>query len=459
MEKRLIQSSYLSAPAPIGFTHASVPPSHDWTNKLAFLSVCFFTVAVYGRPEDIFHIPFHFQMIFGAMGAIAFLLAIFQGKMRFHWYNEVRLVLILTAWFVMGIPFAYWKAGSFNVLTDKWLKTLLIFVLLTQTLTSVAKVRKLLWAIVLSEFFVICVSLALQGGKAAEGQRMTGVNAELLGWNFFGIAVAITLPYIAALYITRRSIVRTAILLATLGLMMWMLVLTGSRGGFLNVVLSFILTGWFVIRGSGRGRMIGICALGCLLGAVAMAPGLFLTRIQTIWTSSEVPAGGAAASAIESTEGREWLLERAMLYTRRYPVFGVGIGNFPVINGNEIGLPTAWYGTHNTYTQLSSEAGVPALILFLSAIAVVLKHLIQTEMDLKANPQRRELRILARATIVSLLSFVFGGFFVHVAYDFYFYYPIGIGAALWGISRKRNRRTFAQSPESEHEELQVWSSV
>src|SRR5207244_13608816 len=73
----------------------------------------------------------------------------------FVWTKELQIVLLLTGCFVAGIPFAYWRGGSFQVLTHVWLKTLIIFFLLTQTLVTLERILKILWAIILSEL-VVC---------------------------------------------------------------------------------------------------------------------------------------------------------------------------------------------------------------------------------------------------------------------------------------------------------------
>ena len=42
---------------------------------------------------------------------------------------------------------------------------------------------------------------------------------------------------------------------------------------------------------------------------------------------------------------------------------------------------------------------------------------------------------MARATWVSLLSFVFGAFFAHIGYEYFLYYPVAIAVGLQYLSR------------------------
>jgi len=135
---------------------------------------------------------------------------------------------------------------------------------------------------------------------------------------------------------------------------------------------------------------------------------------------------------------------RSVTYTIEHPLFGLGLGNFDVVNGNELQVPEAWIGSHNTFTQISSEAGVPALLLFLALLGTVLsgmKRVIRETMD---DPQSIELNLMARATLVSLLSFILGAFFAHKGYDYYVYtVPIAVAV---GIQQTAATRQMATAP-------------
>src|SRR6266404_230831 len=131
--------------------------------KYIFAFFWLFTLAVFGRPEDIFPAlaVFHFPLVFATCGLMAYLFALCLGRARFVWSTELVVILILTFWFTLGIPFAFWRSGSLEVLTEQWCRTVIGFFLLTQTLTSIGRVRKLVWAIVLSEMVATVASLAL----------------------------------------------------------------------------------------------------------------------------------------------------------------------------------------------------------------------------------------------------------------------------------------------------------
>src|SRR5262249_32638154 len=320
--------------------------------------------------EDIFPVlaPLHLTFVLGLCSGLTYVGALLSRHARPLWSREIRIVLLLTAWYAVGIPFSLWKSGSLEIFTQVWLKTLLVFVLLTQTLGTVKRIHTLLWAIILSELVVTGFSIFQSSRVIWVGERMLGVSLGILGWNFLGIAVAVTIPFIAAMFVSYRSVLSTGLLTTASVSMLWMLVLTASRGGLLNVLCSTGLTSLLVLRGRSRGRLIGIGMVVVLFVAVSLAPQVFWQRLGTMWNSSETYMDAVQASAEESTQDRWAVLDRSIEYTLENPVFGLGLGNFEVASGLRLRQPSAWIGTHNTFTQVSSEAGLPALGLLLGLL-------------------------------------------------------------------------------------------
>lgn len=415
--------------------------------KLSFLFICLFIVAIYARPEDVF--PFigslHLTLILGVCAGASFLWALLLGDVSLSWPVELRLVLLLTAWFAVGVPFAYWRGGSLMVFTQVWLKTVLIFFLLTQTLVTPKRIRCVLWAIILSELAVTLYSLAapsqltwkacLDCGAEGMGDRMVGVNQGLLYWNALGLALGMIIPYMAALFISKPSMLRSTLLAATIASMSWMQVLTASRSGTLVVVFSVILTSLVVTRGSPRGRVVRVGTALALVATICMAPAVFWQRIDTLFDGDSASANAVQASADDSKQERATLLMRSVTYTIEHPLFGLGLGNFDVANGTELATPDAWIGSHNTYTQISSEAGIPALLMFVALLGTILHSMKRVMRETLNDPQNNELNLMARATFVSLLSFMLGAFFAHKGYDYYVYTaPIGVAVGIRQIA-------------------------
>jgi O-antigen ligase len=291
-----------------------------------------------------------------------------------------------------------------------------------------------MWVLLLSELIASTLSVLMQGNPLVMvGDRLAGINKGLLGWNFLGITLSITAPFTAFLYLTRKSVWRTMLLLAALGSSLWMMVLTASRGGFVGLILSLALTWWLLLRKSGRGRLAVALALASLVLASTKAPVVFWQRLATVWSSSDQALGDTSESAEESTEGRLYLVRQSLVVTIENPVFGLGVNNFPYYTGAKLKGDNAWLGTHNTYTQLSSEAGIPAFTLFVLLLWTMLRHALAVARSTKSS-QNQDVHYLACALVVSSLVLCFQGFFAHLGYECLYYYVAAIVAALGNIA-------------------------
>jgi hypothetical protein len=80
------------------------------------------------------------------------------------------------------------------------------------------------------------------------------------------------------------------------------------------------------------------------------------------------------------------------------------------------------------------------LILFVALLFISIRSMLRVRRTpysgpASTEPDAAELDLLARATLVSLLSFLFGALFAHIAYEYYLYYPIAIAVAIQHLAR------------------------
>jgi O-antigen ligase len=202
---------------------------------------------------------------------------------------------------------------------------------------------------------------------------------------------------------------------------------TASRGALLAIVASGI---FLLIRASSTQRIAIALALPTL-GAMALFVLPESTRSRLVNFS-----GGEKNEASESADARSYLLKQSILYSVQRPLFGVGPGNFSVYEGNqsrEQGRRGAWHNAHNSYTQVSAENGIPAIVFYLAAILGAYRMLARTNKLARARgPGGEE---IARVTLWMLVSFV--GFLTAITFlNFYqtFYIPALVGIAV-AVSR------------------------
>jgi len=75
-----------------------------------------------------------------------------------------------------------------------------------------------------------------------------------------------------------------------------------------------------------------------------------------------------------SIKQRLEIWNKSLVSIKHNPAVGVGIGNFPVVLGQNIQLSKAGSSAHNIYLQVAAEMGLPALAAFLWFLWLVLKQ-------------------------------------------------------------------------------------
>jgi O-antigen ligase len=109
------------------------------------------------------------------------------------------------------------------------------------------------------------------------------------------------------------------------------------------------------------------------------------------------------------------LLQASWAATLEHPFLGVGPGIFmeyqaEAAKGN--GERGMWHVTHNAYTQVSSECGIPALICYLGALTVTM---VSVRKASKSSDQ--EMALLARFMSVMIVGFSVCIIFLSLAYN------------------------------------------
>jgi len=330
------------------------------------------------------------------------------------------LLLALTAWFGVCTFFSVWRGGSVALLRDKWFDSFLIF-LLTATLIRTPKAARLV-AAALGFSGVLIVGLVLLLGTTDVDGRLVLPHGTLANSNYLAMHLLMALPLILLpAYEAGRSVFARLLAwglgLAALGFML----ATGSRG----VVVAFgvmVLATFALTSGRGRAKMLVAVALAGILGA-ALIPETISDRIATTWgggVNDDLDDEGLAR-AVGSTEARRALLINSLMLTAKHPIVGVGPGMFAVAENDRAaadGREGAWHETHNTYTQLSSEAGLPSLAIYLALMLWCWTQV--RKIRAKCAQDAPEYQPLTVAVEACLVGYAAVGVFASLAYDLYF---------------------------------------
>jgi O-antigen ligase len=241
-----------------------------------------------------------------------------------------------------------------------------------------------------------------------------------------------------------------AIALGACGLMFLAAIFTKSRAGFLGMAVMALVLVWHA-RKIRRG--LGIAALVATVIVVPLLPSSFWGRMVSIVQPEEDPTGSRAARRTVMTEAAMVFLER--------PLTGIGAGQFK--NYNPPGKKERWREAHDVWLQVASETGIVGLLVFVYLVwaavrgatwsrkrawALVNRHKQPTRpwtsnkpspppLSAPALAEARILHLQATALVASLAGWIVCATFASVAYNWTFYYLLGLCIATRRLAGER----------------------
>jgi O-antigen ligase len=263
------------------------------------------------------------------------------------------------------------------------------------------------------------------GLLTVEGYRVGGVGKGIFGnSNDMAFHLVTIMPIAIALALAARGIVRKTVLAISIALMLGAIVVTYSRGAFLGGLVALGFLAW---NFGGRNRLT-IFAVGAVVIVMflALAPGNYSVRLLSIFVPSLDPVGSSSA--------RQGELIRSLYVALRHPLLGIGMGNY---------APEMSYSglvTHNAYTQVASEMGIAALIIYLMFVVTPLKKLGQIARETIGQRADSRYYYLAVGLQASLLAYLVSSFFASVAYLWYVYYLVAYAVCLRRIYESETGR-------------------
>jgi O-antigen ligase len=368
-----------------------------------------------------------------AVGILA-LIALVGSQRLLNWVSakEGKCLLLFTAWMFLGISFSIWRFHSLSVFVNNWLESLLVFMLVTGFCVTTRALRMVVYAVGLATF---CLSLlALAFGSLASGRLYLLPVGKYSNPNDLALVLLVGLPFLWLL--TRRGSglgLRTLVWTCAGIVVIWVVLQTGSRGGFVALLGMTLIS---FIRASLGTRLILITvALVLIPCMLILMPSSIKVRYATLIGSGEEldPGEMQAEFAVSSQENRLFLLQKSLLFTARRPIFGGGAGTFTVMVMHEfqaLNIVGAHRESHNTYTQISSELGIPALLFFATAVIGNFKRLSRAiRSQISDWP-------LGTAILVSLIGWSISALFNSIAYDGYAPLLLGLSVAFIRLSQE-----------------------
>ena len=407
-------------------------------DTLAYSALLYFSFLYYARPEDLIPglsiIPM--EKITGGIALLALVAALAGSKIKTKFPLELKLLLMMFMQMILTIPFAVaWRGGAFHTVFSKFSKGVIVALLITLLVQSLPQLRKLLLVQAAAVALMTISSVIIHPG----GMRLQGVLGGIFqNPNDLAINIAINWPLCLALFFRARDIGKKLFWLICLVGMLYAVVATYSRSGLLAMIVSVLVCLWeFAIRGR-RFYLLILAGVLAIVGAgIALSTPHYVQRMKSLFSEN---VEGLPERDRGSVEARRDLLKQSIHLTFQNPIFGVGPGNFPVVT-------ESWRVAHNTYTELSAEGGIPALILFVLILGLAFRNVRRVRKTVE-YARNKEIQLFTGAMWASLAAYVVGAAFASTEYQLFPYFMVAYTSVLYRL---------ASQPIQEAEGLRPWS--
>ena len=424
----------VTAPAPVAQTterdSSLLTGAGNWIRRrghtVSFACLFLFSIVLYLRPYEL--IP-----ALSSLTTMAFYIGIVTLAVYFATQltlegnltarpKEINLIFLIALVALLTMPLADEPARAWKTFSEMLVKTLVIFVVIVNVVRTELRLKMLLWLVLGVSIYLSLNAIndyqmgVFQVGEM-ETRRIAGrIKGLFENSNDLALHLVTMIPIAVTLGISRRNPLKKLVYFGIAALMVAAVTVTFSRGGFIGLVAATFVLVWRL------GKKNRVTTIGALVFAVilfvALAPGAFSGRISTIFNS--------AADVTGSSSQRTEVLKRSIVVMLRYPIFGVGLGNF--VNKSPRNLET-----HNSYTQVGAELGIAAMVVYIMFLVHPIRRMRLIEKETDTSRDQRTLHYLSIGLQASLIGFMFSSFFGSVAYQWYVYYLVGYAICLHRI--------------------------
>ena len=417
---------------------ANVPMITRERRELAYTGLLAFTALLFFRPQD--QLPVLNPLHLAELSALVALAAMVFGRIG-RGLTVTRITPELVAVVGLGMlilataPFSIWMGGAVHTFTDVYVKIILIFTLMLNTLTTPKRIDRFLWLIVIASGYIgfRAVFDYARGINLVENGRVQGaVGGMFKNPNDLALNMVAVMPF-AALFVMRSvGTIRRLVAAGCAVMMLGAVVASQSRSGTIGLGVMMLFVGAPIVR-----RRPGIAVAGALalVLALPLMPSSYWHRLSSITDQSQDETG--------SREARRILLMESFRAFMEHPLTGVGAGQFK--NYDPEDRQEAWRESHNIVLQVAAELGVFGLVLLFFMIGRAAFAGRYTRRLLRraaprapggAQPpsvisaeERAWLTWYTTATTAALAGWFVCALFASVAYNWTFYYLLALAIA------------------------------
>lgn len=328
-----------------------------------------------------------------------------------------KLWIVLLGLMIASIPFSEWPSHSLHEVGDYFLRSTLIFFAVCAFVVDAQTLKTAILGEIVNGVLLL-ISCVTMGGTASDGDRFILPDSYFYaGANDLALALTVAAGFFLYWTIQKNFF---KVMLGSVSLLssIYFLMKTGSRGGFL--ALAILLAASLIFSARYRWRIVPMLLLAPAL--MFLVPGDLAHRLSYIaWDSNTARATTADEGAsLMSQREREYMFWRSVHLMLTHPIVGVGMDCFTDTlyrEDMEKHEHTASLGTHNSYTQIGCECGIPALVVYLSILWISVRRTYRVFRESSGTPGLETFPAAALCMVSAVTGLAAAMFFFSGAYS------------------------------------------
>lgn len=411
---------------------ATVRDDSRWDLMLAALAGLL--LAYIWRLQDLYSIfaAIRFPLLMAAVSVVVFLMdgdrrrALTTIRHPIIWLATLILVIM-----VLSVPGSLYPGQSFSFITNDYIKTFLMMVLIAAGIRTFRDVERLVMVMVLGA--MLYAWFILTRFTIGEGGRLS--NLVYYDANDLAMVILSTIPL--ALYFISRRTGGAMKWVSMLGILLFIMAIvkSGSRGGFIGLVAVgiYLLIGFTAVPK--KTRILAVS--GATLLMLVFGSARYWEMMGTLLNPQE-----DYNWANDEGRGRTEIWKRGIGYMLANPLLGVGARAFPIAEGTlsyraegqQYGRGLKWSTAHNSFVEIGAELGVFALIAFVLLLYRAFRTARGTRRTTGLAPPS-DAEAMGHALAGSVVGYAVAGFFLSQAFSAYLYAVLGIVVGLAKVTR------------------------
>jgi putative inorganic carbon (hco3(-)) transporter len=308
------------------------------------------------------------------------------------WFRNPVCLLLLELQVVIGLSVLLAVRPDLSAQRYQiYIRMILVLLLIPVLITEAADCARLLLVVAFSLGF-LALKFGIYGVVQGGADLRSGYGEMLDDNNFLALALAMLIPLAwQCRTLSSTPWVRT-LWLAMIGSAMAAIVMTGSRGGSLSMLLGLLL----ILRRTQR-KMAPVALIAISLGgAIYLVQDQYFRRMETLENVHQEA----------SAESRFLHATTALKMWKDYPWQGVGFGglNYAALAGRYMGTSDerlADHVAHNTYLQMLVDSGIFAFLLYCGMLFYAIRWLGQSAARMRfIDPQLEAIPLAIQGPLV-----------------------------------------------------------